>query len=58
MLDIKTSGRNRLFINTNGDRFVNEGAARDVLSKAVFAQPGSNILVGAEQAQIPGRKRY
>lgn len=39
MLDIKTSGRNRLFINDNGDRFVNEGAARDVLSKAVFKQP-------------------
>ena len=34
---IRTSGRNRVFINTDGNRFVNEGAARDVLAKAIFA---------------------
>ena len=53
MLDIKTSGRNRLFINTNGDRFVNEGAARDVLSKAVFAQPGSTYWLVQNKLRYP-----
>lgn len=36
MQDIATSGRNRLFINKNGDRFVSESAARDTLCKAIF----------------------
>ena len=36
---VRTSGRNRLFINKEGNRFVNEGAPRDVLAKAIFAQP-------------------
>ena len=53
MLDIKTSGRNRLFINTNGDRFVNEGAARDVLSKAVFAQPGQTYWLVQNHLRYP-----
>lgn len=53
MLDIKTFGRNRLFINTNGDRFVNEGAARDVLSKAVFAQPGSTYWLVQNKLRYP-----
>lgn len=43
--DIATSGRNRLFINTKGDRFVNEGAARDTLCKAIFAQGGEYWLL-------------
>ncbi|MCG5031558.1 flavocytochrome c [Mesosutterella sp. OilRF-GAM-744-9] len=53
MLDIKTSGRNRLFINENGDRFVNEGAARDVLSKAVFAQPHSSYWLVQNYLRYP-----
>ena len=53
MLDIKTSGRNRLFINENGDRFVNEGAARDVLSKAVFAQPHSTYWLVQNYLRYP-----
>lgn len=32
---------NRVFINQEGKRFVNEGGRRDNLTKAVFAQPGS-----------------
>ena len=39
MENIRTSGRNRIFVNLEGSRFVNEGAARDVLAKAIFAQP-------------------
>ena len=42
---VRTSGRNRLFINKEGNRFVNEGAPRDVLAKAIFAQPGSTYYV-------------
>lgn len=53
MLDIKTSGRNRLFINENGDRFVNEGAARDVLSKAVFAQPHQSYWLVQNHLRYP-----
>ena len=41
---VRTSGRNRVFINEQGNRFVNEGAARDVLAKAIFAQPHSTYL--------------
>ncbi len=39
MQDIATSGRNRIFVNLEGNRFVNEGAARDTLCKAIFKQP-------------------
>lgn len=53
MLDIKTSGRNRLFINENGDRFVNEGAARDVLSKAIFAQPNQSYWLVQNHLRYP-----
>lgn len=53
MLDIKTSGRNRLFINELGDRFVNEGAARDVLSKAVFAQPNQTYWLVQNHLRYP-----
>ena len=53
MLDIKTSGRNRLFINEQGNRFVNEGAARDVLSKAVFAQPHQTYWLVQNHLRYP-----
>ena len=42
---IPTSGRNRLFVDVHGARFVNEGAARDTLCKAVFAQEGKTCWV-------------
>lgn len=57
MLDIKTSGRNRLFINTNGDRFVDEGAPRDVLSKAVFAQPGQTFWLVQNHLRYPDENK-
>ena len=43
--DIATSGRNRIFVNKDGNRFVNEGAPRDVLAKAIFANGGQYWLV-------------
>lgn len=52
---IRTSGRNRLFINTAGDRFVNEGAARDTLCKAIFAQEGATYWVVVNSIRYPAR---
>ena len=53
MQDIATSGRNRLFINTNGDRFVSESAARDTLCKAIFAQPGGTYFLLMNKLRYP-----
>ena len=50
---IRTSGRNRVFINTDGNRFVNEGAARDVLAKAIFAQKDSTYYVLVNHLRYP-----
>ncbi|MEE8715501.1 MAG: flavocytochrome c [Coriobacteriales bacterium] len=53
MEDIRTSGRNRIFVNEQGDRFVNEGAARDTLCKAIFAQPDSTYWVVVNKLRYP-----
>lgn len=53
MEDIRTSGRNRIFVNKDGDRFVNEGAARDTLCKAIFAQPDSTYWVVVNVLRYP-----
>ena len=50
---IRTSGRNRVFINTDGNRFVNEGAPRDVLAKAIFAQKDSTYYVLVNHLRYP-----
>lgn len=52
---IRTSGRNRLFINTAGERFVNEGAARDTLCKAIFQQEGATYWVVVNSIRYPER---
>lgn len=39
------SGRNRIFLTPQGDRFVNEDAARDTLCKAVFKEGGKYWIV-------------
>ena len=39
------SGRNRIFLNTEGERFVNEDAARDTLCKAIFKEGGTYWIV-------------
>ena len=53
MEDIRTSGRNRIFVNKDGDRFVSEGAARDALCKAIFAQPESTYWVVVNVLRYP-----
>lgn len=45
MENIRTSGRNRIFVNSDGNRFVNEGAARDVLANAIFQQKGRTYWI-------------
>lgn len=39
------SGRNRIFLTPQGDRFVNEDAARDTLCKAIFKEGGNYWIV-------------
>lgn len=55
MTDIRTSGRNRLFVNKEGARFVNEGAARDVLAQAIFDQEGSTYWILVNKVRYPAR---
>lgn len=55
MENIRTSGRNRIFVNNAGDRFVNEGAARDVLAKAIFEQPKGEYWVVVNKVRYPSR---
>ncbi len=55
MENIRTSGRNRVFVNSAGERFVNEGAARDALCKAIFAQPESTYYIVVNSIRYPDR---
>lgn len=57
MQDIATSGRNRLFINLNGERFVNEGTARDTLCKAIFAQPKGTYWLVMNKLRYPDQNK-
>lgn len=57
MQDIATSGRNRLFVNTNGDRFVSESAARDTLCKAIFQQPGGTYWLVMNKLRYPDESK-
>jgi urocanate reductase len=52
MENIRTSGRNRIFVNLEGSRFVNEGA-RDVLAKAIFAQPKGTYWIVVNHERYP-----
>ena len=53
MQDIATSGRNRIFVNLEGNRFVNEGAARDTLCKAIFKQPKGKYWLVMNKLRYP-----
>ncbi|MBR2835266.1 MAG: FAD-binding protein [Coriobacteriales bacterium] len=53
MKDVRTSGRNRVFVNVDGDRFVNEGAKRDTLCKAIFEQPGATYWIVVNKVRYP-----
>lgn len=55
MENIRTSGRNRVFVNISGDRFVNEGAARDTLAQAIFDQPEQTYWVVVNAVRYPSR---
>ena len=51
--NIRTSGRNRIFVNSDGNRFVNEGAARDVLANAIFQQKGRTYWIVVNKLRYP-----
>lgn len=53
MENIRTSGRNRIFVNSDGNRFVNEGAARDVLANAIFQQKGRTYCIVVNKLRYP-----
>lgn len=55
METIRTSGRNRIFVNVDGDRFVNEGAARDVLANAIIKQPKGTYWIVVNKVRYPAR---
>ena len=55
MENIRTSGRNRIFVNIYGDRFVNEGAARDTLAQAIFDQDEQTYYVVVNSVRYPSR---
>lgn len=55
MENIRTSGRNRIFVNNQGERFVNEGAARDVLAQAIFDQPEGTYWIVVNSVRYPAR---
>ena len=55
MENIRTSGNNRIFVNIHGDRFVNEGAARDVLAQAIFDQEEQTYYVVVNNVRFPSR---
>ena len=48
-----TSGLNRIFVNSNGERFVAEDERRDVLVNAIYEQPGGFMWVIADTAKYP-----
>ena len=53
MQHIRTSGRNRVFVNEEGARFVSEGAARDTLCKAIFDQTNSTYWIVVNEVRYP-----
>ena len=55
MENIRTSGRNRIFVNVYGDRFVNEGAARDTLAQAIFDQDEQTYWIVVNAVRYPAR---
>ena len=55
MDNIRTSGRNRIFVNITGDRFVNEGAARDTLAQAVLDQADQTYWIVVNAVRYPSR---
>ena len=51
--NIEQGVENRIFVNKNGNRFVDEGARRDVMTKALFEQKDSYMWVVLDKHSYP-----
>jgi len=51
--NIEQGVENRIFVNKDGDRFVDEGARRDVMTKALFEQEDSFMWVILDKHSYP-----
>ncbi len=51
--NIEKSVENRIFVNKDGNRFVDEGARRDVMTKALFEQEDSFMWVILDSKNYP-----
>lgn len=55
MENIRTSGCYRIFVNIHGDRFANEGAAREVLAQAILDQDDQTYWIVVSSVRYPCR---
>jgi len=51
--NIEQGVENRIFVNSSGNRFVDEGARRDVMTKALMEQENSTMWVIVDQHSYP-----
>jgi flavocytochrome c len=51
--NIEQGVENRIFVNKDGDRFVDEGARRDIMTKALFEQEDSFMWVILDKHSYP-----
>ena len=55
MENIRTSSHSRIFVNINGDRFVNENAGRDTLAQAILDQEQQTYWIVVNSVRFPSR---
>ncbi len=55
MENIRTSSHSRIFVNINGDRFVNENAGRDTLAQAILDQENQTYWIVVNNVRFPSR---
>ncbi|WP_218119739.1 flavocytochrome c [Pelagirhabdus alkalitolerans] len=51
--NIEQGVENRIFVNKEGNRFVDEGARRDVMTNALFEQPDSFMWIIVDETSYP-----
>lgn len=51
--NIEMAVENRIFVNDEGNRFVDEGARRDVMTNALFEQPNSHMWIVLDSHDYP-----
>lgn len=51
--NIEMAVENRIFVNDEGNRFVDEGARRDVMTNALFEQPNAHMWVILDSHDYP-----